>query len=157
MNQSVLPIDRLTSQQRYDHFERFIQTITLCRRIDPQFGCIVNQRAGPYAEHRPPARHVIQLHHAVGNDKGMVIRQRNNTRTQPDVARPLSQGGNEHGRVGNVLETTGMMFTNPGLVIVEFVEMRDEIHVPFKRQSWIFIRHMEWGEEKHLFARSGSS
>jgi hypothetical protein len=47
---------------------------------------VAHQRAGPAAQHDPPARHVVELHEALRHEEGMVIGQARHAAAQADVA-----------------------------------------------------------------------
>ena len=51
----------------------------------------------------------------------------------------LSGRGDKHFRAGNHLEAAGMMLADPGLVIIEAVEMLEQFEVPLDRQCRVFV------------------
>src|SRR5262249_13777777 len=108
---------------------------------------VVDQRARADAEHRPPARHVVELRHARGQRERMVVRQRHHAGAEPDVARALGRGGQKHLRTGDDLEAAGVMLAHPGFVIVQPVEMLDQLHVAVDRQRRVLAQRMEGREE----------
>lgn len=74
------------------------------------------------------------------------------------MARALRGGGDEKFGAGNDLEATRMMLANPGLVIVQPIEMDQKLHVPVERQQRIFSEGMKRskknaGLQKSVFHR----
>ena len=63
------------------------------------------------------------------------------------MARPLGGGGNEHLGTGDDLEAGRMMLADPGLVVVEPVEVLDELHVAVDRQQRVLVQGVEGGQE----------
>src|SRR5262249_42264664 len=59
--------------------------------------------------------------------------------------------GDEHLRTCDDLEAARMVLADPGLVVVEFVEQDQQIHVALEREQRIFMRRME-RREKHAGA-----
>jgi hypothetical protein len=59
------------------------------------------------------------------------------------VAGALRRGGNEHFRAGDQLEPGGVVLADPGLVIVEPVEMLDQFEIPLDRKRRILVMVME--------------
>jgi hypothetical protein len=76
-----------------------------------------------------------------------MVGQRHHARAKADIARPLDGAGDEHLRAGDDLETARVMLADPGLVVVETVEMLDQFHVAFDRKRRIFPQRMEGSEE----------
>jgi hypothetical protein len=114
---------------------------------DADFLGVVNQRSRPYAEHRPSARHVIELHHAIRQNERVMVRQRGHARSQADVARARGRGRDEHFGRGDDLETARMMLANPGFVVVEPVEQFDQLQIAFQRDGGVFFQIMERRKE----------
>src|SRR5260370_27860287 len=77
----------------------------------------------------------------------MMVGQRDDACAEADVARALGSGGQEHLRAGDDLEAAGVMLADPGLVIVQPVEMLDHLHVAVDRQGRVLAQRME-GREK---------
>jgi len=63
------------------------------------------------------------------------------------VAGALGRGGNEHLRRSDDLEAAGMVLADPGLVIVQPVEMLDQLHVAFDGERGILVKRMERREK----------
>src|SRR5580692_1967708 len=70
------------------------------------------------------------------------------------MAGALGRGGNEHFRAGDDLVAAGMMLADPGLVIVQPVEMDQKLHVALERQQRVFAERMERREENACFQES---
>jgi hypothetical protein len=63
------------------------------------------------------------------------------------VARALSRGGDEHFGAGDDLVAARMVLADPGLVIVQPVEMDQKLHVALERQQRVFRQRMKRREE----------
>jgi hypothetical protein len=131
----------------HDDVERFVELAALVRGLDPHLDRVIDQRARPDAEHGAAARHVVELHHAPGERERVVIGQRDDAGAEPDVAGALRRAGDEQLRRGDDLEAAGMMLADPGLVIIEPVEMDQQLHVAIERQQRIFAERMERREK----------
>ena len=83
-----------------------------------------------------------------------MIRQRDDAGAEANVARALDCAGDEHLRAGDDLEAARVMLADPGLVIVEAVEMLDQLHVPLDRKRGVLAQRME-GARKIRFGDSG--
>jgi hypothetical protein len=46
------------------HVERLIELAPLVLGLEAHLHCVIDERAGPDAEHGAAARHVVELHHA---------------------------------------------------------------------------------------------
>src|SRR5439155_5614161 len=55
----------------------------------------------------------------------------------------LRRSGDEHLRAGDQLEAARMMLADPGLVIIEPVEMLQELEIPLHRQGRVLVVVME--------------
>ena len=125
--------------QPHDDVERFFHHLALVAGIDADLQRVMHQRARADAEHRAAARHVIELDHAVGEHEGVVIWQRHDAGAEADVAGALRRRGDEHLRAGDQLEPAGMMLADPGLVIIEPVEMLQQLEIPLDRQGRVLV------------------
>jgi hypothetical protein len=105
------------------------------------------QRARPYAEHRASTRHVVELDHAISQNERMMIRQRHDAGAEPVMARASGRAGDEHLGTGDDLETAGMVLADPGLVIVQPVEMLEQFHIAFERERRVYFEILKWSEE----------
>jgi hypothetical protein len=145
VNQSVWRV--MVPHQLDDAVERLVHAPALVRRLQADLVGIVDQRARADTEHGAAARHVVELHHARGQREGMMVGQRHDPGAQPNVARALGGGGQEHLRAGDDLEAAGVMLADPGLVIVETVEMLDQLHVALDGERRVLAQRMEGREE----------
>ena len=88
--------DRLLAfQQTHDRVHRFQHARTLRARFDAEHVGVRGQRAGPAAQHRAAARHVIELDETLRDQERMVIRQAGHAGPEPDVFGPLGGGGDD--------------------------------------------------------------
>ena len=100
------------------------------------------QRAGTRTEDRPPAGHVIELHHALRDIERMVIRQRDDPGGELDALRPLPCRGQEHFRRGDHFPAAGMMLAAPEFVVAELVQPLDQVEVAAELQHRVFADRM---------------
>src|SRR4051812_6646580 len=77
----------------------------------------------------------------------MVVGQRRDAGTQPDMPRTLRRGGDEDLRRSDDLVPGGVVFTDPRLVVPEPVEVNDEVEITFQRQRRILAARMERREK----------
>ena len=129
------------------HVERFVELAPLVGRREPHLVGVVDQRAGTDAEHRAPARHVVELLHAARERERVVIGQRHHAGAEPDMARALGRRRDEHLRAIDDLEAGRVVLADPGLVIVQLVEMDEQIHVALEREQRVLVHRMKRREE----------
>ncbi len=134
-----LAIDHLAPQQRDDDLERLVHHAPLVAGVDADLQRVMDERAGADPEHRPAARHVVELHHAVGQHERVMVRQRHDAGAEPDVAGALRRRGDEHLRASDQLEAAGMVLADPRLVIVQPVEMLEQLEVTLDRQGRVLV------------------
>ncbi len=103
--------------------------VALGRGLDAHHVGVGRQRARAAAQHGAAARHVVELHEAVRHHQRVVIGQAGHARAQPDVARALDRGADEHFRRGDGLPAGGMVLADPGLVEAQLVDPLDQLHV----------------------------
>jgi hypothetical protein len=72
---------------------------------------------------------VVELHHAVGDHEGVVIRQADHPGAELDVAGAVRRHGDEQFRGRNDLPPRAMVLADPGLVIAQGVQPLDEFQV----------------------------
>ena len=77
----------------------------------------------------------------------VVIGQRDDAGAEPDVARALRRLRDEHLRAGDDLEAGRVVLADPGLVIVQPVEMDQQVHVALEREQRILVNGMKRREE----------
>src|SRR5580658_2676229 len=107
----------------------------------------MHQSSWADAQHGAAAGHVVELDGAVGEDERVVIWQRHHAGAKANVLRTLGGGGDEHFRRTDDFEASGMMFANPGLMIVQLVEMLQQLHVALQRERGIFAESMKRSQE----------
>src|ERR1700675_4491213 len=113
--------------------------------------CVGSQRPGAGAKDGAASRHVVELHHALGDVEGMVIGQRDHAGAELDAFGALAGGGQKHLRRGNHFPARGMMLATPELVIAERVELLDEIEVAAELQHRMLADRMMRGEKGSEF------
>ena len=139
--------DHAALHQLHDDVEQLVELAPLVLGLEPHLGRVVDERAGPDAEHGAAARHVVELHHAAGDRERIVVGQRDDAGAEADVARALGGGGDEHLRAVDDLEAGRVVLADPGLVVVEPVEMLQQLHVAIDGQQRVLVQGMEGGEE----------
>ncbi|OIQ64617.1 hypothetical protein GALL_538300 [mine drainage metagenome] len=105
------------------------------------------ERAGAGAEDGAASRHVVELHHALGNVEGMVIGQRDHAGAEPDALGALAGGRQEHLGRGDGFPAGGMMLAAPELVVAERIKLLDEIEVAAELQHRMLADRMVRREE----------
>ena len=139
--------DDFALQQLGDGFERLGHAAALVGGLQPDHVGIIDQRTRADAEHGAASGHVVELHHARGQRERMMVGQRDDTGAEADVTGALRGRGDEHLGAGNDLEPAGVVLADPGLVIVETVEVLEQLHVAIHRQRRVLIERVERGEE----------
>ena len=117
----------------------FVHHLPLVAGVDADLQRVVHEGAGADPEHRPAARHVVELHHAVGQHERVVVRQRHDAGAEPDMPGALRRRGNEHFRAGDQLEAAGMVLADPRLVIIQPVEMLEQFEIALDRQGRVLV------------------
>src|SRR4051812_36187075 len=105
------------------------------------------QRSRPGAEDRPPAGHVVELHHALRDIVRVVIGQRDDAGGEPDALRALAGGGEKHFGRGDHLPAARMVLAAPELVIAEPVELLHKVEIAAKLQHRMLADRMMRGEK----------
>ena len=82
----------------------------------------------------------------------VVVGQRDDARAEPDVARALRGGRDEHLRAGDDLEAGRVVLADPGLVIVQLVEMDEQVHVALEREQRVLVERDETARGKRRFS-----
>ena len=134
--------------QLHDDVERLVELAPLVLGLEPHLDRIVDERARPDAEHGAAARHVVELHQPPGDGERVVIGQRDDAGAEADVAGALRGGGDEHLRAGDDLEAARVVLADPGLVIVQPVEMDQQLHVALERQQRVLVEGMKGSKER---------
>ena len=147
--------DALAPQQRHQRVEGLVHHAALLARVDPHAEGVARERPRPDAEHGAPLRHVVKLHHPVGEREGVVVGQRDDAGAEPDMPGALGGGGDEQFRTGDDLEAAGMVLADPDFVVVEPVEMLDQLHIPVETGGRVLVHRVERGEEDSEAERRG--
>ena len=121
--------DRLAAHQRHEHADRLVHAVALLLHVDAHHEGVGGQRARPHPEHHAAARHVVELHDAIGEHQRVVIRERGDAGAEADVPRALGGGGDEDLGRGDDLVAGAVVLADPGLVVAELVEVLDQLHV----------------------------
>ena len=99
---------------------------------------------GPDAEHHHAApRQVVEEHHPVGHDEGVVVGQRHHARAELDALGALGGRGDEDVGRGDRLVAVGVVLADPRLVVAELVQPLDQLEVPLDRQRRVVRRIVE--------------
>ena len=136
--------DRLVAaQQPHDDVEVDVHQLARVGRVEAEHGRVGGQRPGPDAEHRAPARQVVEQDHPLGDPQRVVVGQRGHAGAELDVARALGGGGDEDLRGGDDLAAGRVVLADPGLVVAEAVEVLDERQVALEGQRRVLSRRVE--------------
>ena len=115
--------------------------------LDPHHVGVGHEGAGPAAEHRAPARHVVELDEALGDQERMVVGQARDARAQHDVPRALGGGGDHDLGRGDQLPPRRVMLADPDLVVAQVVEPLDQLHVAVDGERRVLPDAVERSEE----------
>ena len=102
---------------------------------------------------------MVELDHAVGNNEGVVVGQRDDAGAEAYVAGAFGSSGDERRGAADVLVAAGMVFADPGLVVVQLVEVDEQIHVALEGERRVFVVRMKWREKNpgaHVAVRHNS-
>jgi hypothetical protein len=139
--------DALALEQAADDADRVVLAVALGHRVDAERVGVGRERARPRAEDGAAARHVVELHHALGHVVRMVIGQGDHAGAELDALGALAGGGQEHLGRGDHLPARRMMLTAPEFVVAQLIEMLDELEVAAELQGGIFADRMMGREE----------
>ena len=139
--------DALAAHETADDADRLVLAVALHHRVDAERVRVGRQRARTGAEDRPPAGHVVELHHALGDVERVVVGQRYHAGAEFDALRALAGRSEEHLGRADHLPAGGMMLAAPELVVAELVEMLDQIEVAAELQQRVLADRMMRGEE----------
>ena len=150
--------DAFAPKQPADDRDRLVLAVALGHRIDAERMRVGSQRSGAGAEDGAAARHMVELHHALGDIVGVVIGQRDHAGAEADALGAFAGGGQEHFRRGDRLPARRVMLAAPEFVVAERVELLDQIEIPAELQHRMLADGMMRGEEGSEFeARHGCS
>jgi hypothetical protein len=94
VNQSLLG-HPLAGEEPFDHADGLVLAIALNHRVDAEHVGVRGQGAWARAEDHPAARHVVELHHALGDVERVVVGQGNDAGAEPYALRALGDRGQE--------------------------------------------------------------
>jgi hypothetical protein len=103
----------------------------------------VGSEPGPEAEHESTAGQVIQENRSLGDHVRVVVRHAGHAGPELDVPRALGGGGDEYLRAGDDLRPRRVVLADPGFVVAELVEVRDQVEVAFQRQGRVLTGRVE--------------
>ena len=134
-------------EQGHDRVERLVHALALRAGLDAHHVGVRHERPGPAPQHGAPARHVVELDEAVGDEQRMVIRQAGHARAEHDVTGALGGGPDHDLRRGDQLPARGMMLADPRLVVPEVIEPLDQLHVAGEGERGILAHAVEGSQE----------
>ena len=117
----------VTIEQPTDHAHGFILPVPQQHRINPQGIRIRRKCTRSGTKNGATSGLMIQLHHTLGDMEGMVVRQRNNTGTQPNPLRALGGSSEEQFRGGDRFPASGMMFAAPKFIKSQLFKLNHQI------------------------------
>ncbi len=150
----------LAAEQLHDRVEGLVHPGALGDRLDAHHVGVGDERARPDAEHGAAARHVVELHEALGDHQRVVVGEARDPGAQHDVTRALGGGGDEDLGRGDQLPAGGVVLADPHLVVAEVVHPLDQLHVPAERQRGILADLVEGSQEDaelHAFVSHAAS
>ena len=106
---------------------------------------------GTGTEDGPASRHVVELHHSLGDVERVVIGQRDHAGAKLDPLGAFAGCGQKHLGRSNHLPARGMMLAAPELVVTERIELFDEIEVAAELQHRMLADRMMRREESSEF------
>ena len=127
---------------------RFVLPVALHHGIDAERAGVGGERAGARTEHRPAVRHVVELHHALGDVERVVVREADDAGAESDAVRPLRRRGEEHLGRGDHLPARRVVLAAPELVEAEPVEVGGELDVTLEQQGRVLSGRVVGGEER---------
>ena len=140
--------DRLGfGEQPHDDPEGFVHAGALRERFDAQHVGVGDQRAGPHAQHDPPAGDVVQLDHAVGDHERVVVGEADDAGAELDVAGAFGGGGDEEFGRGDGLPAGAVVFADPGFVVAQMVEPLEGFKVALEAEGGVFAEPVEGGQK----------
>jgi hypothetical protein len=144
--------DDLAVEQTGDDVDGVRHPVALGLGIDAEHHRVRWQEARAEAEHRPPARLIVELDDAVRHQQGVVVGQRDDPGAQPDMAGALGGGGDEQLGLAIDLIAARMVLADPRLGIAEFVEPLHQLEIALHAEQRILVVGME-GRQKYPRAK----
>ena len=135
--------DGLAAEQPHDRVEALLHARPLLVRRDPEHVCVRRELARAAAEHHPASGEVIEQHHAVGEDQGVVVGQRADPGAELDVLGPLRGDGDEDLGRRDDLEPGGVVLADPGLLEPEAVHRDNQVEVALDRERRVLPDRVE--------------
>ena len=87
---------------------------------------------------------MVEQDYALGDPKGIMIREADDTGAQLNMARPFSRHGHEDFRRSADLRSRRMMFAEPRFVIAAAIEPLNELKIALQRErridAWLMER-----------------
>src|SRR6185369_89338 len=93
----------------------------------------------------PPLTQMIEVDHTLRDMKRVMIGNRDDAGAEPDAVGALRGGDQEHFRRADRLPASGMMLTDPKLVVVQLVYPGREFEVALELQGRVFANGMVRG------------
>ena len=140
-------------EQAPDDAHGLVLAVAEHHRIDAEGVRVGGQRTRSRAEDQPALALVIELHEALGDHEGMVVRQGDDAGAEADAMGPLGGRREEELRRGDDLPAGGVVFAAPEFVEAEAVEVLDELQVAAQLQRRMLADGMvgrEEGAEFHV-------
>ena len=97
---------------------------------------------------------VVEIHHAVGHQEGVVVGQRHHAGAELDALGALGRGGDEDLGGRDRLVPVAVVLPHPGLVVAELVQPLDQLEVPPDGQRRVLRRVVQRPDEA---CRSGEA
>ncbi len=127
-------------QQFENRFERLLHARAEVAVVDPHHLGVGDQRAGTDSEDAPSPRHVVEEDHPVGHHQRVVVGQGDHPRAEPDPAGALRRGSDHQLGHRRTLVATGVVLTEPDVVVPKPVEQFDGLKVALDRQGMVVQR-----------------
>ena len=145
---TVVEVHRLLARHQFgDDVDCVLQQLARLGHVEPDHCCIARQRTRTEAEHEPALRHVVELHGPLGDPERVVIAGTGDAGAEANVTCPLRSRGDEDLWRGDDLAAGGVVLSDPGLVVTEFVEMVDQFEIAVDQQRRAHPGRMEWCHE----------
>src|SRR6185437_4760234 len=90
---------------------------------------------------------MIELHHAIGEDEGMVIGQRKHAGAEHDALGARRRAGDEEVGRAIELEAAGMMLADPRLGEAEILEILDQLEIALHQERRVFVGRVKGRQE----------